>query len=253
MAIESQKMDLHGKSKIEQIIQNSPSPTFSHRPPHKERVKSAPILSHDTQLLEVGIQHTLSHHRDSSEPELETVVCSQAASLDDPISNTPARWSSGQSHVSNSGLLLQLGDFTDAGSQSGDACGLQEVVIALLSTAGVGKSTFIQCALDLKRAVDSPISSKKVSLEGSISVVRLVELDIDNVHVVDGSVRWPKCIGGQLTPPIDGALVLYSVMDQHSIAPLAPLLSESTRFPHHWRSKIAACVPLLQRTVLGRI
>lgn len=83
----------------------------------------------------------------------------------------------------------------------------------------------MKSALDLTRGPTSPISSKKVSLEGSISVVRLIELDTDDVEVIDNSVHWPDTIGTQATPVVDGALVLYSVLDQYSITPLPALLN----------------------------
>ena len=98
-------------------------------------------------------------------------------------------------------------------------------MIAVLGTDAVGKSTFVQLALDLKKAVTAPISSKKVSLEGSISVVRLVEVDVENVDIVDGSLLWPAKVGDQSIPTIDGILMMYNVMDPSSIAPLSPLLS----------------------------
>lgn len=209
-AMKTKKTGLHGKSKNANAIRGSLPPDLTHRPSYKEHVKSAPRPPHDTQLMRAGLQPPLSRRRRSLESALEVDTSSPPASPRAPIQDTSD------------------GRLTDDEKKSVDACELQEVVVALLSTAGVGKSTFVQCALDLKRAVDSPISSKKVSLEGSISVVRLVELDIGQVHIVNDSVCWPKTIEGGLMPAIDGALVLYNVMDQQSMAPIAPLLSEST-------------------------
>lgn len=94
----------------------------------------------------------------------------------------------------------------------------------------VGKSTFVQCALDLKKAGLSPVSSKKVSLEGSISVVRLVELDIQDVGVTDRNVSWPEMVGDEKIPAIDGVLVMYNVLDPSSMGPIPNLLSESVHF-----------------------
>lgn len=110
------------------------------------------------------------------------------------------------------------------------------MVIAILGADAVGKSTFVQLALDLKKAVTSHISSKKVSLEGLISVVRLVEVDIEDVEVEDESLLWPNLSGDQAIPAIDGSLVMYSVLDSNSVVPLSPLLSKSL---YHFSPTIA--------------
>lgn len=94
----------------------------------------------------------------------------------------------------------------------------------------MGKSTFCVCALDLKKASSSPISSKKVSLEGRISIVRLVELGFENVEVTEGDVvHWPKRVADQGMPDVDGVLALYDVTDEDSIKPLFKMLSEFFR------------------------
>ena len=108
-----------------------------------------------------------------------------------------------------------------------------EVTLAVLGEKAVGKSTFVRCALDLKKASTSPISSKKVSLEGKVSVVRLLELGVERLEITaDQDVRWPTEVGDNKTPIIDGVLALYDVMDQGSIACIPALLSESFGFSH---------------------
>ena len=108
---------------------------------------------------------------------------------------------------------------------------VQEVSIAVLGAPAVGKSTFVHCALDLKKPSKSPVSSKKVSLEGKISIVRLYELALEDVEVTpEQSVHWPERVGDKIMPDIDGVLALYDVMDQSSISPMPTLLSESVRF-----------------------
>lgn len=99
----------------------------------------------------------------------------------------------------------------------------------------MGKSTFVQLALDLKRTLDSPIASKKVSLEGSISIIRLVEIDMRDVEVSPEGLLWPDEVGGRQTPDFDGVLVMYNVVDPVSAASLPSLLgklpcSSSTNF-----------------------
>ena len=86
----------------------------------------------------------------------------------------------------------------------------------------------MRCALELKRASTSPLSSKRVSLEGKISIVKLLELGFEDLDItVDQNVRWPAKIGDQTTPLIDGVLALYDVRDQSSITRIPALLSES--------------------------
>lgn len=108
---------------------------------------------------------------------------------------------------------------------------MNEVVIGVLGADAVGKSTFIHLALDLKKAATSPVSSKKVSLEGLISVVRLIEVDAEDVEVEDDSLIWPETVGDEVIPPVDGALVIYNVLDPSSVTPLPLLLSESIQKP----------------------
>ncbi|KAL9100226.1 MAG: hypothetical protein Q9163_004377, partial [Psora crenata] len=106
---------------------------------------------------------------------------------------------------------------------------VQEVAIAVLGSAGVGKSTFIQCALEQEHAGTPPVSSKRLSWEGFPAVVHLVEIDVRDVRVDDNSLQWPDTIEDRILPAIDGALLLYDVVDPSSIVPIAELLSESAR------------------------
>ena len=118
-----------------------------------------------------------------------------------------------------------MNDFADPDAKAGD---VQEVTLAVLGAPAVGKSTFVRSSLDLKKPSTSPVSSKKVSLEGKISIVRLLELGFENLEITaNQSVRWPTKVGDHNTPKIDGVLALYNVMDQSSIARIPALLSES--------------------------
>ena len=115
-------------------------------------------------------------------------------------------------------------------SQGENVEGMQEVTLAVMGAANVGKSTFMQCALDLKRPAALAVSTKKVSLEGVTSILRLVELPIDDVEITNAlEVEWPETIGDEATPKIDGALLLYDVTDQGSTAQVPGLLSESVK------------------------
>ena len=100
-------------------------------------------------------------------------------------------------------------------------------MLAVIGAPATGKSTFVHCALDLKTTT-SPISSKKVSLGGRVSLVRLVELGLEDVEISgEQKVCWPEKVGDQNMPDIHGVLALYDVMDQSSIARMPQLLSES--------------------------
>lgn len=65
-------------------------------------------------------------------------------------------------------------------------------------------------------------------MEGRISLVRLLELGLDEVDISgEEKVRWPKKVGDQSMPDIDGVLAVYDVMDENSTTSMPKLLSES--------------------------
>ena len=105
---------------------------------------------------------------------------------------------------------------------------MPEVNVAVLGASGVGKSTFVQCALDLKQPASSLVSSKKVSLEGVLIRIKLLEIQLSDVKISENPrIEWPQKLGEQITPRIDGALALYDVMDKASISRIPEVLSES--------------------------
>lgn len=102
-----------------------------------------------------------------------------------------------------------------------------EVTIAVLGAAGVGKSTFIRCALDLKQPASSPASVKKMSLDGVVYQVRLLEIELDTICITaDQQVEWPETVIKQPMARVDGALTLYDVMNKESLARVPELISE---------------------------
>lgn len=108
---------------------------------------------------------------------------------------------------------------------------MQEVTIAILGGAKVGKSTFVRCALDMKAPPVSSCTTKKVSLEGTVSVLRLYEFQLKNIKISeDCSIIWPRLAGDEAKSRIDGALVLFDVMDKTSLYEVADLLSKSQAF-----------------------
>ncbi len=173
-----------GPSKTSNPTRNSLTPTSSSRPAHKERVKSAPLIP----------QHQLPQATRSQTPTKRESHSTESGSGSLPTPSSPVNRKS--PHPSKaSGPPSQVHGSDD----------INEVVIAVLGVDSVGKSTFVHLALDLKKATTSIISSKKVSLEGSISMVRLVKVNIDDVDIEHESVTWPERIGEQIIPPIDGA------------------------------------------------
>lgn len=180
---------------------NPPSPSSTARPQYKERVKSAPLGV--PQIEEQQRQRTSQHRRESQTLEPSPRLLGPFSA---PISNEPAV-------------------YAPRYGSNGHAGNVQVVTLAVLGAPAAGKSTFVRCALDLKKASTSALSSKKVSLEGKISVVRLLELGFEDLEITaDLNVRWPTKMEDHDTPFIDGVLALYDVMDQGSIARIPALL-----------------------------
>jgi GTPase SAR1 family protein len=108
--------------------------------------------------------------------------------------------------------------------------GYQEITLAVVGAGGVGKSTFIQHALDLRNPTNGPVSSTKVALSGVTYRFQLLELELNDIDYTAGQIKWPKYINSQLVPPINGVLCLYDITDQESIAEVPELLRKSILF-----------------------
>jgi GTPase SAR1 family protein len=108
---------------------------------------------------------------------------------------------------------------------------MENINIAVIGAAGVGKSTLIQRALGLRSLPTTLASSVKMSVDNVIYTVSLIELDLEFFDFKpDRRVQWPKQIDGQIVPRMDGALVLYDVMNRESIMDLPQTLSELCSF-----------------------
>ncbi|KAI4220152.1 MAG: hypothetical protein LQ349_008161, partial [Xanthoria aureola] len=95
--------------------------------------------------------------------------------------------------------------------------GIPQVALAVVGTPGSGKSTFIQHALELKKLPTAAVSSKKVSLEGVVSMLRIHEFNICDVNIaVEGTLQWPHMHGEEVASHIDGTMVIYSISDASS-------------------------------------
>jgi hypothetical protein len=109
---------------------------------------------------------------------------------------------------------------------------MPQLTFAVLGADGVGKSMFRRCALDLTKPAPSPSSSKKMSLEGDVFHITLLELPLAAVDVSDAlTITWPRTVAGVDVPPIDGVLALFDVTDRRSIEDMPCLLRESSSLP----------------------
>ena len=97
---------------------------------------------------------------------------------------------------------------------------------AVLGAHGAGKSTFVRCALDLKKSAASYMSSKKMALDGEIFLISLLEIPLDDTEISADRIKWPEVLDGANLPPIDGVLALYDVTNRESLRHVPELLSE---------------------------
>ena len=108
---------------------------------------------------------------------------------------------------------------------------MENINIAVIGATGVGKSTLIQRALGLRSLPTAVASSQKMSVDNVVYTVSLVELDLETFDFnPDRRVQWPKQINGQIVPRMDGALILYDVMNRESLTDLPQTLSERRNF-----------------------
>ncbi|KGO74832.1 Guanine-nucleotide dissociation stimulator CDC25 [Penicillium italicum] len=94
--------------------------------------------------------------------------------------------------------------------QESTKIGFPEVTIAVAGEENAGKSSFVKCALDLKNPPASPVNKKKMSLNGSVYIVHLMEVDLTQVQFdQDKKIIWPRTGRDKPAPVIDGVLVLH--------------------------------------------
>ncbi|KAH0544824.1 hypothetical protein FGG08_001053 [Glutinoglossum americanum] len=103
---------------------------------------------------------------------------------------------------------------------------MREINIAVVGASGVGKSTFIQQVHDLQDPYGSLVSVRKMSIDGFVHPVRLVEVDISNIEIDDEQrIKWPNYVDGHPVQRVHGVLILYDVMNRDSIANIPELLN----------------------------
>jgi hypothetical protein len=125
----------------------------------------------------------------------------------------PIAWSTSQSAVPWSP--------TSAGLQP-----FHEINIVVLGAPGIGKSTFVLKAFDLRELPPAAFTRRKMSLDGKLYAIRLIELGYEHLQFDDqGVIFWPSAVDGEPVPPIDGAFALYDVTSRNSLAQLPDTLS----------------------------
>ena len=90
----------------------------------------------------------------------------------------------------------------------------------------MGKSTLIQRALGLRALPTASASSQRMSVDNVLYTVSLIEIELESFDFnPERRIQWPKQINGHIVPRMDGALLLYDVMNRESIQELPQTLS----------------------------
>lgn len=85
----------------------------------------------------------------------------------------------------------------------------------------------MQRALELPTLPTSHAAERKIPIDGSDYLVRLLELPIEELDIDDDdTIGWPDTIEDKMMPRVDGAIALYDVQDKGSIEELPEVLSE---------------------------
>ncbi|OAA51491.1 Ras guanine nucleotide exchange factor [Metarhizium rileyi] len=101
--------------------------------------------------------------------------------------------------------------------------------IAIIGADAVGKSTFVQRALDLPRPPVTNASSARQIVDSVTHIVTLVELELEHFELNSSQpMQWPKQINGHIVPRMDAALILYDVTTEESIRQLPQTVAALT-------------------------
>ncbi|KAJ5678731.1 hypothetical protein N7462_006975 [Penicillium macrosclerotiorum] len=96
------------------------------------------------------------------------------------------------------------------GDEESSKTSLPEVTIAVVGEENAGKTSFIRCALDMKATPSSVSTKKKMSLDGAVYIVRLLELELQTITLShDRKIGWPRMGKDNAVPIIDGVLLLH--------------------------------------------
>ncbi|KAJ5157105.1 uncharacterized protein N7482_008205 [Penicillium canariense] len=110
------------------------------------------------------------------------------------------------------------------GNEEPSKLSLPEVTIAVVGEDNAGKTSFIKCALDMRGAPSSVPTRKKMSLDGAVYIVRLLEIDLKQVSLDrDNNIRWPRVGKDSAAPIIDGVLLLHDATQPDKLEKNEPL------------------------------
>lgn len=109
--------------------------------------------------------------------------------------------------------------------------------IAIIGADGVGKSSFVQRALDLACPPATNPSSARMAVDNVTHMVTLFELELEHFELDPCQpIQWPKEANGHIVPRLDAALVLYDVMSRNSIRELPQMVGMCRSLCHKHRS-----------------
>lgn len=132
--------------------------------------------------------------------------------------------------------------------------GFPEVTIAVVGEENAGKTSFVKCALDMKNSPTSTRNKKKMSLDGSVYIVRLMEVDLMQVQFdQEKKIIWPHTGTDTSAPVIDGVLILHDATKPDRLSLTTSLISRfyelfvrgymsfyraNTEIQRHWLRRI---------------
>lgn len=109
---------------------------------------------------------------------------------------------------------------------------VDDINIGVIGDSKVGKTRFIDRAFDLRSRSQVRTATRKMSIDGTVYTVRLVEVPFEELDIEhDDRICWPEKIDDMPAPRIDGALMLYDVMNQESLAQVPGMLSQYIPHP----------------------
>ncbi|TDZ65971.1 Ras guanine nucleotide exchange factor A [Colletotrichum trifolii] len=107
---------------------------------------------------------------------------------------------------------------------------MESLNIAVIGASGVGKSSFVQRVLGLSRPPITNASSVRMVVDNVTYGVSLIELDLEYFELNPlQPIQWPKQMNGHIVPRVDGALILYDVMNKESMKELPQATAALTK------------------------
>lgn len=104
---------------------------------------------------------------------------------------------------------------------------MQDINVAVLGARASGKSTFIRHALNLPNQPSTQVCTRRMTIDGRLYLVRFLEISIHDVHLRDqNAIKWPDSLDDLPTPRIDGAVTIYDVTSEQSLARVPEILGQ---------------------------